>query len=312
MKSFILLLLLLKLINAIELCTYSAYNKYQNLIKQYPDHANQFNIMSKIPLSIWYTDRDSNSLSIVQDTLNNCNDFATIVVLYALPNKDCAAGFSSGGSVKTDNDYKKFVEDLNNAVNNKPIIYVIEPDAIGLSLDNDCGINNNYLPDIKIAIDILASNINANIYIEISWWKLIYDDRQIQQILDILKQIDPNKKIKGITTNVSNYRKTTEIITACEKIKDYKCMIDSSRNWNGPTSDNQWCNSISGGIGDLPDTSDPNIWKIWVKPAIDLDGPCTGFSNSFQATGKNAGDISIEYFDILWKNGNPLLQQCLS
>lgn len=311
MKSSLLLLLTyFTFIKAIDLCNYSANKKYQNLINQFPDHKDKFDIMSNIPLAIWYTDRDANSITDVKDALNNCGDFATIVVLYALPNKDCAAGYSSGGTVKTDGDYKEFVNNLNSVVNNKPIIYIIEPDAIGLSLDNDCGLQNNYLPNIKMAIDILSSNPNAEIYIEVSWWKLIYDDRQVQQILDALSVADPNKKAKGIATNVSNFRKTSELLDACKKLSGYKCMIDTSRNWNGPTTDNQWCNSNSGGIGEFPDTTDPDIWKIWIKPAIELDGPCTGMSNSYQAPNNIAGGYDTGYFDLLWKNGNDALKQC--
>lgn len=321
-KLIILLLNYLTIINVlssdVDLCIYSALQKYQNLINQYPEHKSKFDIMSNIPLSIWYTDRDQYSLKDVQNSLENCEDFATIVVLYALPNKDCGAGFSSGGSVKTDDDYKKFINNLNDIVNNKPIIYILEPDAIGLSLDNDCGNNHNYLPNMKIAIDLLSTNPNAVLYAEVSWWKLIFDDRQVQQIIDILKKIDPNNKLKGIATNVSNFRKNSEMVEACKKLNSlsdikYKCMIDSSRNYNGPSPNNQWCNSKSGGIGELPQINyQENIDLIWIKPQIDLDGPCDGMVDSYEATGKSAGQTDTTYFDLLWEQGNPILKQCTS
>ncbi len=299
-----------------DLCNYISQNKYQSIIQQFPEHKDKFDILSKIPLPIWITDRDSTSFINAKNALDNCQDLINIFIIYALPNKDCQGGFSSYGTNKNSEDYKNYIQQLYTIVNNKEIIYIIEPDAIALSIDNGCGIQNNYIENIKYALDILSQNINAKIYIDIGYWTVIYGDDQIKKILNLLNYIDGNNKIKGISLNLSNYRKNEEMISACNSFKtlsgkNYNCIIDTSRNWNGPSSNNQWCNLISGGIGELPVENPINNidYYLWLKPQSELDGGCIGFENSYQIQ-KNAGDFDLSYLLSLWDNGNPDIKKC--
>lgn len=299
-----------------DLCNYISQNKYQSLSNQYPEHKSKFDILSKIPLPIWVTDRDTNAFNNVQKSLENCGDLTNILILYGLPNKDCEAGFSSSGSNKNTQDYINYINQLNSIVNNKEVIYIIEPDAIALSLDNKCGTQNNYPGNIKMAIDTLSQNPSSKIYIDIGYWELIYGEDQVKKVITLINTIDPNNKIKGISLNLSNYRKNDEMISACNRFKqlsgkNYNCIIDTSRNWNGPSGDNQWCNLISAGLGELPmENPTTNIdYYLWLKPQSELDGPCLGFSNSYQIN-KNAGDFDLEYLLKLWNNGNPEIKNC--
>jgi cellulase/cellobiase CelA1 len=299
----------LKVINS-NLCLYNANTKYNNLKSQYPEFNKEFSILSKVPLPIWYTDRDPNALNNVIDNINNCNDLLNIFIIYGLPNKDCEAQFSSSGSNKNENDYFNFINNLNSAVNNKEVVYILEPDAINFIMPNKCGNQYNYKNNLKMAIDVLSKNNNAKIYIDIGYWNLIYSDEQIYNIINILNEINTNNRLNGISLNLSNYRSSKEMIDACNRIrslsnKNFHCIIDTSRNNNGPSNDNQWCNMINAGIGELP-TTNTNIDYIdayfWLKPAGELDGTCIGFSNSY-VSNKNAGDFDIDYFKILWNNG---------
>jgi hypothetical protein len=151
------------------LCSYAAKSKYQSLINQYPDFKDEFDVMSSYPLPIWYTDRDSGGLSTIKNTLQNCEQSTSVVIVYGLPNKDCSAGESSGGSNKNTNDYIKFVTDLYNQVSDKEIIYILEPDALSLSVQNKCGIQNNYIENIKQSLNILSQNKKAKIYLDIGF-----------------------------------------------------------------------------------------------------------------------------------------------
>lgn len=299
-----------------DLCNFISHNKYQSLTNQYPEHKQKFDILSKIPLPIWVTDRDPNAFTNIQNSLQNCGDLTNILILYGLPNKDCEAGFSSSGSNKNTQDYINYLNTLNSIVNNKEVIYIIEPDSVALSLDNKCGVQNNYPGHLKMAIDILSQNINSKIYIDIGYWVLIYGEDQVRKVITLINNIDPNNKIKGISLNLSNYRKNDEMIYACTRFKqlsgkNYNCIIDTSRNWNGPSGDNQWCNLISAGLGELPiQNPTTNIdYYLWLKPQSELDGPCLGFSNSYQIN-KNAGDFDLEYLLKLWNNGNPEIKNC--
>ena len=44
------------LIKANELCNYYSHTLYQNLITQFPEHQNKFDVLSNIPLPIWVTE----------------------------------------------------------------------------------------------------------------------------------------------------------------------------------------------------------------------------------------------------------------
>lgn len=316
MFLIILLLLFINNIYANDLCNYYSYNKYQQLSNQYPEHKSKFDILSKIPLPIWVTDRDINAFNNVKDALENCNGLTNIFILYALPNKDCEAGFSSAGLNKNNQDYINYVNDLSNLVGSNGVIYIIEPDAIALSIDNKCGINNNYLNNIKEAINILSKNKNSKIYLDIGYWVVIYSEDEVKKVINIINRVDTNKKIKGISLNLSNYRKNSEMINACKRFKQlsggvYNCIIDTSRNWNGPSDNNQWCNLISAGIGELP-VSNPTEsidYYLWLKPQSELDGPCLGFSNSYEIN-KNAGEFDLNYLLKLWNAGNSDLKKC--
>lgn len=308
--------LFLNLIKGYELCNYISHNKYKSLINQYPEHKTKFETLSQIPLPIWITDRNPYVFDNLKDANNNCNDLVNVLILYALPNKDCEAGFSSSGSNKNTQDYLNYLNQLQLIMGSKEVIYILEPDAIALSLDNKCGIQNNYPNNIKTAIEILSQNSNAKLYIDIGYWVLIYGNEQVKKVIQLLNYIDSNNKLSGISLNLSNYRKTSEMIEACNQFKaisgkNYNCIIDTSRNWNGPSSDNQWCNLISAGIGEFPiKNPTANIdYYLWLKPQSEIDGPCMGFSNSYQIN-KNAGDFDLNYLLKLWENGNPELQKC--
>ena len=205
--------------NSQKLCNYISQTKYNNLKNNYPGLNHEFDILSNIPLPIWYTDRDANSLNNIKNSLENCNELINIVIIYGLPNKDCEAGQSSGGYNKNSDDYNKFLNDLHAVVQNKEIIYIIEPDALNFLLPNKCGNQYNYKNNLIKAIEILSQNNNAKIYLDIGYWNVIYSDEKIYDILNIINELDPNQKSKGFTLNLSNYRKTDEMIIACDRMR---------------------------------------------------------------------------------------------
>ena len=292
-----------------ELCTYNSKKKYSDLIIKHPELTEQFNFMSEQPIPLWYTDKALNSLNEIKETLQNCQQSISTIIIYGMVNKDCDAGESAGGYNKNPNDYTNFITNLYKEVNNRNIIYIVEPDALALSIDNKCGVGNNYISYIKNAINILSENKNSVIYLDIGYWVLIYNDQQVKDVIKIINNIDPNKKIKGFTLNLSNYRSNSEMINACKKIIDlsghqYTCIIDTSRNANGPDEKNTWCNAKNAGIGNKPTKNTSNNiidYFMWLKPAIEVDGHCYGSENSFQSS-QPAGGNDPEYFKLLWNN----------
>ena len=310
-KKIQLITIILSIVKSYStLCLYNSKVKYQNLISQYPEYRNELNIMSNYPVPIWYTDRDSDSINVIKDTLQNCEQSTSVIIIYGLVKKDCEGHESSQGTNKNSQDYIKFITDLSSEVRDSSVIYILEPDALALSVQNKCGVNNNYLENIKNALNILSQNKNSKIYLDIGYWVLIYDDQQIKDLLEIVKSVDPEKKIKGFSLNLSNYRLDAESINSCKKIRelsgnDYKCIIDTSRNANGPSENSIWCNLKSAGIGNPP-TENTGIdiidYFLWIKPAVEIDGSCQGSDESFHSNNV-AGSTDMEYFKILWNNG---------
>jgi len=294
-----------------DLCTYTSNKTYSNLINTNSNYKSHLTEIANIPLPIWYTDRDSNSLNKITNALNNCESSLNTIIVYGLPGKDCDAGASSSGTNQNDAAYITFVNALSTEIANKEVIIILEPDAISLSMPGKCGLNNNFIPNIEKALSILSENCNAKIYLDIGYWNLIYGNDKIKQVLDIINKIDPNNVIKGFSLDLSNYRTTVESIKSCTDIrsvsgKDYHCIIDTSRNHNGPdTANSQWCNLLTAGMGELPTDKTNNAiidYFLWMKPPGEVDGQCTGMSNSYQ-TSLQAGQFDINYFELLYKQG---------
>ena len=301
------------------LCTYISNNKYNSILVDSQSDQDKLNILKNISIPLWYTDRDTNSLNNVYNAIQNCQNQTSVIIVYGIPNKDCNGLESSGGTNTDYNSYSSFINNLKNAVNNNHMIYIIEPDALSNTVNNGCGTKYDYLSYIKLAINVLAENSNAQIYLDLGYWNLIYDNGDAQAILNLVYQVDYNNKIKGFSLNLANYRKTEEMETACQKLitlsgKQYKCIIDTSRNYNGPSSQNTWCNYNGAGLGEKP-TSNPsnNIdYYLWNKPPGDLDGKCLTNSDSFKAPNQEAGEFSMEYLNILWNNGVLKFNQAFS
>ncbi len=305
----------LKVLNA-KLCTVSSKEKYMSpsVYSNAGEYKKPLEFMSEQSLAYWYTDRDSDMNSAknnLQTFVNGCGGDSPVIVVYGMPNKDCDAGESSSGFNSDTSSYKQFITNLKIIAPDNSII-ILEPDAAALTIDGSmCGSNKGYKDNLKLAIEELSGK---NIYLDIGHWIVIYGMDKIKKLTDFVLSIDSEKKIKGFSLNLSNYRKTEEMEAACKDIisasgRDYKCIIDTSRNNNGPSATGTWCNYKNAGIG--ISENDPDVLSkkssvvdhyVWIKPAIELDGNCYGNSESYQSD-KGAGALDLEWFKILWNNG---------
>lgn len=275
-------------------CSYPSKSKYTDLSSPIQK------VMADMPLAAWYTDRDQSSLSSIKDVIGNCGDSEPLIVVYGLPNKDCAAGESSSGSNRNAADYKSFVSKLKDAIGNRQASIILEPDAIALSIDG-CGGGLGYLDNMKEAANILQSP-NIKLYADVGFWML--NGNKVDAVSKVLSTLN----VRGVSLNLSNYRSTAECRSHCGALrsvsgKDYKCIIDTSRNHKGPDANGEWCNYKGAGIGQQTTTADGFIdAMVWVKPAIELDGNCYGRSNSYQSS-LGAGARDQAWLEILWNNG---------
>jgi hypothetical protein len=266
-------------------CTVSSQDKYLSKVNQYPEFSNELKFMASRPLAYWYTDRDGNMESAKQNLksfVDRCGAAMPIVVIYGMPHKDCAAGESSSGFVKSDSEYEQFINNAKEVLPEHSLV-VIEPDALALSIDN-CG-SSMYPPNLQKAVSALGG------YLDIGHWKL----GEVEKIKSLMKTINSSGRLKGYSLNLSNYRKTEELQSKCSAL-GMECIIDTSRNNNGPAEDGTWCNYKGAGIGMNDDT------HIWIKPAAELDGNCYGSANSYQSN-LGAGTFDINWLKLLWKQG---------
>ncbi|KAG6963434.1 hypothetical protein JG687_00006560 [Phytophthora cactorum] len=240
-------------------------------------------------------------------SMREIKDLPPTVIVYGLPQKDCAHGFSTGGSNANTNDYRVFLQQLAASAGDRQIVYILEPDAVGLLADNGCGNDKGYAANLGVAMDILSQNGNAELYLDVGYWTLS-NDEQAAAVAQIVNAVDPDSRCKGISLNTSNYRSNAEMIATCERFvkasgRDYKCIVDTSRNFVSGSS--EWCNSEWAGIGEFPTShtgSSVVSRYIWAKPPGESDGECTGQSNE-ALRGPSAGTFFPDHFVKLWDNG---------
>ncbi|TDH71747.1 hypothetical protein CCR75_001099 [Bremia lactucae] len=278
---------------------------------KYPNLVNALTTLEKYPIVAWYTDRQSevDRKGMLSRITSECSDNSRMTIaVYGLPNKDCNTKLSSSGTVHSTSDYESFLSTLTTAVGDRKVLYIVEPDAVGLLANNGCGQSAGYLKNLKIAIAALSANPNAELYVDVGYW-LLGDSTKASEVATIVKELNFSGVLKGIAINTSNYRSTDECMSYCDTFQaamgmtTLSCIVDTSRNYHGsPTTD--WCNIKSAGIG-KPPTSKTNIsnvdYFLWVKPPGESDGICVTSTQSL--TGVTAGTFYAEGFQSLWDQG---------
>lgn len=70
-------------------------------------------------------------------------------------------------------DYERFLRSLTSNVGTRKVLYVLEPDAVGLlAKEGGCASGLGYMDNLKRAIAILNENPHAEIYLDIGYWTL--------------------------------------------------------------------------------------------------------------------------------------------
>ncbi|MGN6326197.1 glycoside hydrolase family 6 protein [Pseudolysinimonas sp.] len=196
-----------------------------------------------------------------------------VLVVYGVPQRDCQAQDSSGGSAD-DADYRAWVGAIARSLTAQTIV-ILEPDALALS--TQCDNRQQRVAELRSAVGLLARS-GATIYLDAghSGWVAPGDMAQLLRDAGV-------GQVRGFASNVSNFETTDDERTYDDAVSSdlggAHYVIDTSRNGNGPTSDQAWCNPPGRGLGDRPRVVEDGTRldaTLWIKNPGESDGSCNG------------------------------------
>lgn len=209
-----------------------------------------------------------------------------VLVAYNIPERDCG-GYSAGGT--TPDGYLTWIHTMATAIGNRSALVVLEPDSVAnlgcLSTTDQA----TRLSLLSQAVSILKANSATRVYLDAGHPQWI----SASVIASRLNQAGISKA-DGFTLNVSNFYTTADNISygqsVSSAVNNKHFIIDTSRNGNGPATDNQWCNPAGRALGERPTLQTGNSLidaYLWIKAPGESDGTCNG--------GPNAGTWWADY-----------------
>ncbi|KAF0693829.1 Aste57867_15249 [Aphanomyces stellatus] len=303
----LLVLVQVWLVDAKAICSALTPYSLVQAAKTYPELEPAISAIKGNAIASWYTDR---SESQVAELLAQCTDAMPVIVVYGLPMKDCAGGFSQLGSNTDAAKYTAWIQALVNQVGSRDVLYVLEPDAIGNLAGGGCGVDLNYLANMKTAVELLSTNPSARIYIDVASWA---DQKGAIAALNDLKTAG---HVAGVALNTANYLQVGELAKLCTLLSSQTgglhCVVDTSRNFHGAPY-KEWCNAKTAGIG-TPTTDQTGYplldFYLWLKVPGESDGRCVNHTQDAMP-GPNAGDFFYDYFTLLWNQGYYVVEKKL-
>ena len=134
------------------------------------------------------------------------------LAIYAIPNRDCGAGASAGGASGI-GEYQTLIDQIKSLIDpTVRTVIVLEPDALAQLISNQCGGSTaqTYTAGITYALKTLNAE-NVFIYVDGGNGDWLGSPDKIQtlttMLLSIWNQAGNPKSLKGISTNVSNFRR---------------------------------------------------------------------------------------------------------
>lgn len=254
-----------------------------------PDDAAQIAKIADQPKAMWIGSWNANVQADVQTVVSKAAAAGSVPVFvsYNIPNRDCG-GYSAGGSGSTET-YTSWISSFAQGIGNNRAVVILEPDALAqvtcLSADDQA----QRYSMLTNAVQTFKSLGNTAVYIDAghSGWISASD------MANRLNQAGI-AKADGFALNVSNFMTSSDSIAYGSElaglVANKHFVIDTSRNGNGPTGDNAWCNPPGRALGDKPTTQTGNALVdayLWVKSPGESDGNCNG--------GPNAGAWFADY-----------------
>ena len=234
----------------------------------------------------WFTEYNPAEVAAQVDEVVSAADAdgaSPILVVYNMPNRDC--GGPSGGGAPDHSSYRGWVDQVAAGLADRPATVVLEPDV--LALMTDC-MDDAQQAQVQDSMAYAAQALGAGparVYYDSSHSAWLEPGEMAQRLTaaGIAEHGD------GVATNTSNYRLTEDEVAYATAIldsvgdPDLGAVIDTSRNGNGPSPDDEWCDPQGRAIG-APSTSDTGHDRVdaflWVKLPGEADG-CAAEAGQF-------------------------------
>lgn len=239
------------------------------------DEQSAFQRLADTPSAIWITPEQHDTASVADFVSAVAKNAAAAhalptFVVYGIPNRDCSAQLSAGGT--TEADYPAWVSQIAHGIGGLPAVIILEPDSLALTAQ--CGNADERVAQLAMAIDSLTV-AGTTIYLDggHSTWLPAQDQA------DLLRRAGVDR-VRGFASNVSNYNATDAEVAYDEQVSSIlggaHYVIDTSRNGNG--TNDEWCNPSGRAIGTAPSsTSDGHHdANLWIKNPGESDGTCNG------------------------------------
>jgi endoglucanase len=206
-----------------------------------------------------------------------------VLVPYWVPERDC--GGHSGGGAPDAAAYRAWIAELAAVVRGRPVIVVLEPDAVPHVLDGCVSgpAAEERLTLLREAIETFKESDGPRVYLDAGHPGWIEDTERVATALEDAGVGDAD----GFSLNVANFETTEDNIAYGTAVSDRlggkPFVIDTSRNGNGPApvdgrnADGHWCNPPGRALGPAPteDTGTPRVDAyLWVKRPGESDGAC--------------------------------------
>lgn len=204
----------------------------------------------------------------------DARDEVPVLVLYGVPERDCAASLSAGGLPPE--QYPVWVGEVATALGavEAPSVVVLEPDALATA--EECGRRDERVEQLRSAVGLLAE-AGVTTYVDAGHSDWI-PARTMARLLEAVGV----ERVRGFATNVSNYQRDEDERAYAETLDDLvpgeqHWVVDRGRNGNGSTQ--EWCNPEEATLGRRPGFVDDGSGLdayLWIKPPGESDGTCGG------------------------------------
>jgi cellulose 1,4-beta-cellobiosidase len=331
--------------------------------KAYPVDAEAIRKVADIPTAVWLDSIASvpNIPKILEITeklqAETGKAMLSVFVVYDLPNRDCSAKAAAGELAVEKGGEERYKTEFIDKIAagfaahpNQRIVAIVEPDSLpnlatNLNVPKCAASDQAYRRSIAYAISKLKLP-NVSIYLDAAhagWLGWGNNSEKIAAIFkDVLTQAGGADKIRGFSTNVSNYNTIsgkdgkklgpsnpcpdeqtyiTRLTAALAKqgITGKQFIIDTARNGKVVRGSwSSWCNIKGAGLGPRPQASPIALVDayVWVKPPGESDGTTDEKSPRFDTGCKSVdsmpnapegGQWFAEHFVDMVRNAEPKL-----